>query len=63
MTEIEESSYEKYDLKSWLDIPKSSNWIQALDPEVRRDLLFLHNLKTIIPVNIFLISSLFLGHF
>jgi hypothetical protein len=43
MTEIDESNYEKYDLKSWLDIPQSSNWIQALDPEVR---LSLRELRT-----------------
>jgi len=28
-----DGNYEAYDLKSWLDLPESSNWIEVLDPK------------------------------
>ncbi|CAJ1958710.1 unnamed protein product [Cylindrotheca closterium] len=28
-----EGNYEAYDLKTWLDLPESSNWIEVLDPK------------------------------
>eukprot|EP00980_Cylindrotheca_fusiformis_P028679 scaffold22635_cov134-Cylindrotheca_fusiformis.AAC.7 len=31
--EIDESNYGDYDLKTWLNFPQSSNWIQSLDPK------------------------------
>ena len=30
-----DGNYEAYDLKTWLDLPESTNWVEVLDPKVK----------------------------